>query len=98
MNFSDLSGNILHSPLYQIKIGFSSAADLNAYQQDIDDFKVWRAKKSIPKKVGDRRGAHVKDMHARAREFHEMNPSMTYRESLKIVCRRDEDSDSETEV
>jgi hypothetical protein len=97
MNISDVSGNFLHAALYQIKLGFATAADLHEYQQDIDAFRVWRAKKALPKKAGDRRGAHVKEMHARAREFREANPSLTYRESLKLVGRRDDESDAESE-
>jgi hypothetical protein len=94
MDFVDSSGG--RQVLYQIKLGFHSASDLHLYEADMEAFRAWRAKKSAPKKAGDKRGAHVKDLHARARAFREANPTLTYRESLKLVGRRD-DEDEESE-
>jgi hypothetical protein len=93
MDIVDSSSN--RQILYQIKLGFHTASDLHLYEADMEAFRAWRTKKQAPKKVGDKRGAHVKDLHARARVFREANPTLTYRESLKLVSRRDDDTESE---
>ena len=73
---------------YSVHHNFATTKELTEHVEKWKEFLAWKQKKAT-KKEGDMRGQHIKDLHASARLFHEMNPSVVYRDCLKLCSKKD---------
>ena len=78
----------MSNPEFNLVFSFACPHAMGEYLQQYEEFVVWRENK-LQRKLNDRRGHHIKDLHRRAKEFHDAHPMLPYRECLKIVSKKD---------
>ena len=81
---------------FNFTINFDSFEQLNNYIEDLNKYKKWKEKKEN-KKIDeiatsfdikeDKRGKHQQEYHNLAKIYQNQNPTLSYRECLKIVYK-----------
>lgn len=72
--------------MYSLNQQFNTLEDFLKHVELMEQFKKYQQKKEH--KAGDgseHRGIHMRILHQKAKKLQEENPSMTYKECLKLV-------------
>jgi hypothetical protein len=73
---------------YNIVLSFGSLAAVLAHHELIAEFTQWKEMMSSSNKpTTEKRGMHVKALHALAREYRLSHPDISYRDCLKFVSK-----------
>jgi hypothetical protein len=78
---------------YQIILSFGSLAAVLAHHELISEFTAWKVAMSVEKPT-EKRGMHVKAIHALAREYRLSHPETSYRDCLKVVSKNKKTDDT----
>jgi hypothetical protein len=79
---------------YNIVLSFGSLAAVLAHHELISEFTQWKEMMSSSNKPTEKRGMHVKALHALAREYKLSHPETSYRECLKAVSKNKKTDDT----
>jgi hypothetical protein len=72
--------------MYSLNQQFNTMEEIIKHIADMEQFKKYLAKKEQKQGDGEeKRGIHMRFLHQKAKELHIANPSMTYKECLKLV-------------
>ena len=69
-------------------INFTDEQELINYLTDFREYQIKKIKKDL-KKEHDERGKHIINFHQKAKEYHDKNPELSYKECYKIVNKKD---------
>jgi len=74
---------------YQLIINFDELDDLKAFIEDQETIELIKQKKLFKKQnTSDKRGHQTKNLHQKAKEYQNANPSLSYKEALQIVGKQ----------
>ncbi len=76
--------------MFQIVLQFQSLEELLNYAKQSDKFLNKRQKLENPKDTNskpDNRGSKTKLIHEKAKEYHQENPNLTYRECFVLISK-----------
>jgi hypothetical protein len=79
---------------YQIILSFGSLGAVLAHHELIAEFTAWKEMMSSSDKPTEKRGQHVKALHALAREYRLSHPETSYRDCLKAVSKNKKTDDT----
>jgi len=67
--------------MFSITYSFHSADELNAFVVNKNKCQT----DAVNKRMDERRGASTSNLHKLTKQYHELNPSITYKEALKHI-------------
>jgi hypothetical protein len=73
----------------QLVINFEDLDDLKAFIEDQETIELIKQKKMYKKQhASDKRGHQTKNLHQKAKEYQNENPTLTYKEALQIIGKQ----------
>ena len=72
--------------MYSLNQTFETVEDIVKHLELMEQFRKHQERKSQKHDGEEKRGIHMRVLHQKAKELHAENPSMTYKECLKLVC------------
>ena len=73
---------------FGLVLNFTSEDDLIEFLEDFRSFKENKLRKMLKKSFDARDGKHIKEIHKAAKELHEANPLLTYRQCFKLMSKK----------
>lgn len=80
-------------PNYEITLQFPRASQAAYFLSDLDNWVAWKnsqpppAPDAVPKKEGDKRGQHTRELHKKAREYQALHPLLAYHECMRLCTQ-----------
>ena len=80
-------------PQYEITLQFPRASQAAYFLSDLDNWIAWKNQQppapteTTPKKDGDRRGSHTRELHRKAREYQALHPLLPYHECMRLCSQ-----------
>jgi hypothetical protein len=71
--------------MFSINQSFNSYEEMMSHITYIQHFQKYQEKKKQTLAGEEKRGGHMRGLHEKAKAYHALNPTMTYKKCLKIV-------------
>ena len=87
---------------FSLTINFNELTDIKQFIDDIDQLEISKLKKIFKKSelgTSDKRGQKTKLLHAKAKEYQDLNKDISYKQALKDIGKQiRENKDKDLEV